>query len=138
MRKQFVLFATLAFGLTAVVSSAAGQTATSTALGGNRGGAFFGGFMPTNIVNTPINVSGAAMPLNVQTAVMPQQQSTKVFNVNSAFRTMHSPIFRSMAPQTPVVQPGLNNPIQPQAPLSLPPVKVQPTTSPPFFTPVSN
>jgi hypothetical protein len=138
MRRKLVLFAALAVGWTTVVSSDAGQMATSSAVGGNSGGAFFGGFMPANIVNTPINVSGAAMPMNLQSAMMPQQQSTKVFNINSAIRNVHVPVFRSIAPSTPVVQPGQGNPLQPANPIQLQPLKVQPSTTPPWYIPSGN
>jgi hypothetical protein len=101
--------------------------------GGSSAGPFFGGFMPTKIVNKPVDVSGAAMPLNFQQAVMPQQQSTKVFNINSGFRNIKIAPFRSKVPNTPVVQPGPNNPLQPQNPITLPPVKVQPSPFAPYW-----
>ena len=134
MRRNLVILAVLAAGFTMILPGEARQMATSTAAGGtNPGGAFFGGFMPSNIVNKPINVSGAAMPMNLQQAVMPQQQSTKVFNINSAFRNVQMPLFRSHAPNVPIVQPGQNNPIQPTNPITLPPVKVQPSTVAPWY-----
>jgi hypothetical protein len=133
MRRKLVLFAALAAGLTAAVSSAPGQMATSNAVGGNNGGQFFGGMMPANIVNTPINVSGAAMPTGLQSAMMPQQQSSKVFNINSAIRNVHSPVFRSIAPSTPIVQPGPGNPLQPGNPIQLQPLKTQPASAVPLW-----
>jgi hypothetical protein len=135
MRRKMVLLAALAVGLPAVISNAAGQMATSTAAGGNSAGAFYGGFMPTNIVNAPINVSGGAMPMNLQSAMMPQQQSTKVFNINSAIRNVQVPVFRSHAPSTPIVQPGPGNPLQPTNPIQLQALKVQPSTTPPWYIP---
>jgi hypothetical protein len=133
MSGKLVLLAALAVGLTAVVSSDAGQVATSTAVGGTNGGQFFGGMMPSKIVNTPINVSGAAMPMNLQSAVTPQQQSAKVFNINSAIRNVHVPVFRSIAPSTPIVQPGPGNPLQPGNPIQLQPLKTQPASAVPLW-----
>jgi hypothetical protein len=123
----------LAAALATTLTAHARQLPSSTVAGGNSSGAFFGGFIPTNIVNKPINVSGAAMPLNMQQAMMPQQQSTKVFNVNSAFRNVGMPLFRSTAPSVPVVQSGKSNPIQPTNPIQLNPIKVQPSPVPPYY-----
>jgi hypothetical protein len=133
MSGKLALLAALAAGLTAVVSSDAGQVATSTAVGGTNGGQFFGGMMPSKIVNTPINVSGAAMPMNIQSAAMPQKQSTNVFNINSAIRNVQVPVFRSHAPSTPVVQPGPGNPLQPTNPIQLQPLKVPPLSAVPYW-----
>jgi len=133
MRTNSKLLAVFAASMALAAASEARQVATSSATGGNRGGAFFGGFMPSNIVNKPVDIKGAAMPLNFQQTMMPQQQSTKVFNVNSAFRNVQMPLFRSHAPSTPVVAPGPGNPLQPTNPIQLQPLKVQPSTVPPWY-----
>jgi len=121
MRKHLIVLAAFA-ALAGVAPVANAQFAGSTmtvaggGAGGNNTGSFFGGFTPTNIVNKPINVSGAAMPNNnFQQAMMPQKQSTNVFNINSAIRNVQMPVFKSVAPSMPVVQPGPSNPIQPVA-----------------------
>jgi len=118
MRKFIISLASLAACLAMVGPGAAGQftpsSTTVTGVGaGNSAGSFVGGFMPTNIVNKPIDISAANKPVGYQQAIMPQQQSTKVFNVNSAFRNVQMPLFKSMTPSTPVVQPGPRNPLQP-------------------------
>jgi len=133
MRKTLVMLAAVAVGLALVVPGEARQVATSTVAGGNSAGAFFGGVTPTNIVNKPINLTGATMPVNLQQAMMPQQQSTKVFNINSAFHNIKVPLFRSTAPSVPIVQPGPGNPIQPTNPIQLQPLKVQPSPVAPWY-----
>jgi hypothetical protein len=130
MRKSLLMLALLAVASAslAVVPGSAQQIGSGSAVGaGNRPASFVGGFMPTNIVQKPIDVSGAAKPLNIQSTMMPQQQSNKVFNVSSAFHQMQMPYFHSTVPSTPVVRPGPGNPIQPTKSVQLPPTKVQPT-----------
>jgi len=113
------MLATLAAGLVVLHAAEAQYSmpvVTSATGGGSRGGgagSFVGGFTPTNIVNQPVNVGQATKPINIQQAAMPGQMSTKVFNVNSAFSKVSMPLFQSGAPSTPVVKPGVNNPIQP-------------------------
>ncbi len=126
MRRQNCLLASLALtaGLLVVVPSEAQQGGTAgTATGlGSPSGQFFSGFMPSNltVASKPLDLSGATKPLSFQNTMMPQQQSTKVLNINSAFRGMTSTYFKSTIPTTPVVRPGVNNPLQPTKAVQLP------------------
>lgn len=109
MRKAFAITTFLLTGLAIVVPGQAQQS-------GSTPGQFVGGFSPSNLTFKPVNVGTAAQPMNLQSAVMPSQQSTKVFDIGSAFSRLNFNVFRSQTPNVPVVKPGKGNPIQPVTP----------------------
>ena len=76
-------------------------------------GQFYGGFTPQNLTMTPVTWNSAMAPTNLNQATAPTPQSTKVFNIGSAFHSVTMPLFRSHAPSTPMVKPGVHNPLQP-------------------------
>jgi hypothetical protein len=76
-------------------------------------GQFFGGFTPQNLTMKPVNWNSTMSPTNLNQAMAPQAQSTKVFNIGSAFHSITLPVFQSHAPNTPIVKPGVHNPLQP-------------------------
>jgi hypothetical protein len=109
MRKAFAIGTFMLAGLALVASGQAQQT-------GSTPGSFVGGFTPSNLTFKPVNVGTAAQPGNLQGAMMPQQQSSKVFDIGSAFSKLSLGVFRSQTPNVPVVKPGKGNPIQPVTP----------------------
>jgi hypothetical protein len=105
MRRSLGVLAAVTASLYLVVPGAAQQTSTP--------GQFVGGFTPGNIVQKPIDLSNVARPINMQQATMPQSFSNKVLNISQVFHKVQMPLFRSQAPNVPIVQGGKNNPIQP-------------------------
>jgi hypothetical protein len=96
-------------------ANANGATTVST----SNAAPFFGGFVPGNLVQTPVNFSGPLQSgVNYAPAMAPQTLSTSVMNVSQAFHNITFPLFRSTAPNTPIISPGPGNPIQPS---SIPP-----------------
>jgi hypothetical protein len=77
-------------------------------------GQFFTGYSPVNLVQSPVNfTSPMQSPVNLQNAMKPIGQPTGVTNIQSAFRNLTFPLFRSHAPSVPIIPPGPGNPLQP-------------------------
>jgi hypothetical protein len=67
---------------------------------------FFGGYMPQNLAMKPVSFNNSMSPQNMTSIMSPQSQSTKVFNIGSAFHNITLPLFRSHVPSTPIMKPG--------------------------------
>jgi hypothetical protein len=135
MRKNLIPASLLAVGLALTAADQGSAQTTTFAVTGNNSatvntqnssglngtpvqtstpGQFFTGYSPVNLVQSPVNfTSPMQSPVNVQGAMRPSGLPTAVASVSSAFRNMSFPVFRSHAPNVPIVSPGPGNPIQP-------------------------
>jgi hypothetical protein len=105
--------------LSAVSSNSTANANGATTVSTSNAAPFFGGFVPTNLSQAPVNFSGPMQSgINYAPAMAPQTLPTSVINVGQAFHNITFPLFRSTAPNTPIVSPGPGNPIQPS---SIPP-----------------
>jgi hypothetical protein len=106
MRKLLTVAAVLGVSVVMVLPGEAQQA-------GGTSGQIFGGFAPQNLTFKPVNWNSTMAPTNLNQAMAPQTQSNKVFNIGSAFHSITMPLFTSHAPKTPIVKPGVHNPLQP-------------------------
>jgi hypothetical protein len=106
MRKVLTVAAVVVACGAMVLPGEAQQVGSST-------GQFFGGFTPQNLTMKPVTWNASMGPTNLTQAMAPQAQSTKVFNIGGAFHSITMPLFQSHAPNTPIVKPGVHNPLQP-------------------------
>jgi hypothetical protein len=66
---------------------------------------FFGAYTPQNLAMKPVSFNSTMAPQNMTSIMSPQSQSTKVFNIQSAFHNITMPLFRSHVPSTPIIKP---------------------------------
>jgi hypothetical protein len=128
MRKETIALATLAGALVLLIPSqghaqTVGTVAatSSTTVSSTTAGQFFSGFAPSHLTYsmTPMNFNTPLQSgVNYSAAMTPTTTSTSFYNSNmigNAFANITFPLFRSVAPSVPIVQPGPNNPIQPSS-----------------------